>query len=63
MTTWGEKPYASARERSRLGKSSLARCRRKTKQAQKRQQAERKRLEAELANWKPEVILIKKTEQ
>jgi hypothetical protein len=55
-----EDPEAFTTERQRLGKSSLARCRRKTKQAQKRQQADRKRLEAKLANWKPEVILIKK---
>jgi hypothetical protein len=47
-------------ERRGLGKSSLARCRRKTRQSRKRQQVERKRLEVELANWKPEVILIKK---
>jgi hypothetical protein len=58
-----EDPDAFTIERQRLGKSSLARCRRKTKQSRKRQRADRKLLEAELANWKPEMSLIKKSEQ
>jgi hypothetical protein len=56
-----EDTEAFIEERADLWKHGLARCRCKTRKATKARKIEKRRFKAEMANFKPEFWLIKKS--